>query len=69
MYIVSRLNIYNFSTTNINMNEDYEEEELSEEKQEPGIYDEDYVEELRENDEIDDFEEAFMRGYNEDEEE
>lgn len=68
MYIVSRLNIYKSSTTNITMNEDYEEEELSEE-QESGIYDEDFVDELRENDEIDDFEEAFMRGYNEDEEE
>jgi len=37
--------------------------------QEPGIYDEEFIEELRENDEIDDFEEAFMRGYNEEEEE
>lgn len=47
------------------MSEDYEDEE---ENSEAGIYDEDYVEELRDNDEIDDFEEAFMRGYNEDEE-
>jgi len=39
------------------------------EDQEPGIYDKEFIDELRDNDEIDDFEEAFMRGYNEDEEE
>lgn len=42
------------------MKEDYDDFE----SEEVGIYDDEFIEELKENDEIDDFEEAFMKGYN-----
>ena len=60
MYTISRLDIYRALTIVLNkMNED---EELFIEEED--TYKES-VEELRDNDEIDDFEEAFLQGYNE----
>ncbi len=44
---------------------DYEEER---DYEEDDIYDDTFVEELREDDEISDVEEAFMKGYNDEEE-
>lgn len=47
-----------------------EEEEFDQERdyEEDDIYDDSFVEELREDDEISDVEEAFMKGYNDEEE-
>lgn len=48
------------------MSEDEFDQELDYEED---IYDDEFVEELREDDEITDVEEAFMKGYNDDYEE
>jgi len=50
------------------MDEDLSEENYEEGYEKDDIYDEGFVEELREDDEISDVEEAFMKGYNEEDE-
>ena len=50
------------------MDEDLSEESYEESYEENDIYNEGFVEELRDDDEISDVEEAFMKGYNEEDE-
>ncbi len=49
------------------MNDEYFDEEKRD-YEEDDIYDDEFVEELREDDEISDVEEGFMKGYNDEEE-
>ena len=49
------------------MNDEYFDKE-EKDYEEDDIYDDEFVEELREDDEISDVEEGFMKGYNDEEE-
>jgi len=64
-YIWININLKQEVSNNMSYDEGYNEER---DYEEDDIYDDEFVEELREDDEISDVEEAFMKGYNEEEE-